>query len=138
MDEEHPILLVAAPWKDRAYLLAELQERGYEVRAFPSIVAAIGYLVRRPRVHPALVILDIGEDPDISSRTIEDLFSITEDAPWLVIASRVHPLPEVRVLHAPRVHIVYRPVRVGSIVAQAERLLQEFEAHFGKKGSTTQ
>ncbi len=126
MDEEHPILLIAAPWKDRAYLLAELQERGYEVRSFPGIVTAIGYLIRRPRVQPVLVVLDVVDDPDISTRTLEDLFAMTESVPWLVIASRLHPLPDTSVLHAPRVQVMYRPVRVGTVVEQVEQLLRQY------------
>lgn len=138
MDEEHPIFLIAAPWKDRAYILAELQERGYEVRSFTGIIPAIGYLVRRPRVHPVLVILDVVGDPGVSPRTVEDLFAMTEEASWLVLASRTQALPDTEVLRTPRVRVLYRPVQVGDIVAHVEHTLREHVGHSEGRRSFTE
>ena len=125
--EERPVLLVAAAWKERALLLAELQERGFDVRAMPGIVPAIGFLVRRPRVVPRLVILDVGDDPDIGERTLRDLLELTEGSPWLVIASTTRTVDGWPLLTAKRATVLTRPVRVRDVVAAAEKLLSAQE-----------
>ncbi len=122
-DARHPILLIAAQWRPRAYILAELQELGYEVRALPGIHFALGYLIRRPQVHPALVILDTEEDPDLTPERLEDMLAITEPAPWLVITSGTRPVPPVLARAAPRVHILKRPISIGQVVERARALL---------------
>ncbi len=122
--DAHPILLVAAPWKERAYLLAELQERGYEVRAVPGIHHAIGYLIRRPHVKPALVLLDVTDDPDLSPRTLRDLLALSAPSPWIVLTSATRALPDPSLLKEARVHVLRRPVAVGDVVARVEALLQ--------------
>ncbi len=124
-DELHPILLVATPWRARTYILAELQERGYEVRALPGIHHALGYLIRRPAVQPVLVVLDTTGDPDLGPETARDLFEMTAPAPWVVITSAVHEnLPE-EMTASPRVHVLRRPVTVGDVVAKIVELLQQ-------------
>ena len=114
--ENRPILLVVVPWKERALLLAELQERGHEVRALPGIVHAIGYVIRRPQVQPALVVLDVNDDPDISARTLRDLAELTEGAPWVIITSATRRVDGLDALPQGQVHTLRRPVRVEDVV----------------------
>jgi len=114
--EQAPILLVAVPWRSRTYILAELQEQGYEVRALPGIRYAIGYLVRRPDVHPALVILDTVDDPNLSEKTVADLHAITGDVPWVVLLSTQHDGQREFLVRHPRTRVLTRPVRVGDII----------------------
>lgn len=126
--DERPVFVVAAAWQERALLVAELQERGCEVRALPGIVPAIGYLVRRPHVRPAVVVLDVAEDPDISEQTLQDLLVVTEPSPWVVI------LPTTRkvdgdALAAPRVMALTRPVSVGEVVDRVLSLLSQAEGN---------
>jgi len=128
--EEQPVLLVAASWRERAFLLAELEERGYTVRALPGIIQAIGALVRHPHVRPSLVILDLAADPGITERALADLLDLTAPAPWIVIQPTTRRAPGQHLLHSPRVHLFPRPVRVGDIVDQAAILL-------GQKGAQT-
>ncbi len=123
-DEWQPILLIAAPWRSRAYILAELQEQGYEVRALPGIHLALGYLIRRPAIRPALVILDTEKDPDLTWERVRDLLEITNPAPWLIITSGVRPLSWPLGEHARRVHVLKRPVSIGQIVEKAKALLE--------------
>jgi len=124
-DELRPILLVATPWRSRTYILAELQERGYEVRALPGIRHALGYLIRRPAVRPALVVLDTTGDPDLTLKTARDLFEMTEPAPWVVISSAVHENLPDEMTTSPRVHLLRRPVAVGDVVAKIIEILQQ-------------
>ncbi|NPA91990.1 MAG: hypothetical protein GXO55_11205 [Chloroflexi bacterium] len=122
-DELQPILLIATPWRSRAYILAELQERGYEVRALPGIHLALGYLIRRPQVRPALVILDPEGDPDFSREKIRDLLEITDPAPWLVITSGIRPISWPELTQSDRVQLIKRPVTIGDIIRQVEQYL---------------
>ncbi len=124
-DEYRPIMLVAAPWQARTYILAELQEQGYEVRSLPGIRHALGYLVRRPRVHPALIVLDTMGDPDLNARTAHDLFAITAPAHWVVIASAVREnLPE-DIITSSRVHVLRRPLAVEDVVNTIVSVVQQ-------------
>lgn len=124
VSEECPVLVVAAPWRERALIVAELQERGCDVRAVPGIVYAIGYLVRRPHVRPAVVVLDVAEDPDISPRTVQDLLQLTEPSPWVVILPSTRKVaPEL--FSSPRIRRLKRPVSVGEVVETVLTLLQE-------------
>ncbi len=122
-EEGAPILLVVASWRERALLLAELQERGYPVRALPGIIHAVGYLIRHPDLHPRLVILDVAADPEISERTLADLLELTAPAPWILVGSSTRKVPGQETLPLSRVHLLQRPVRVRDIVALAATLL---------------
>lgn len=122
--EEAPVLLVATPWQSRAYILAELQERGYEVRALPGIRHAIGYLVRCPHVHPALVILDSLDDPDLTPQAVEDLRALTGRVPWVIVLSALQRGALTSLVERPHVHLLVRPVRVGDIISLVTRLVE--------------
>lgn len=124
LPEERPVLVIAAPWRERALLVAELQERGCDVRALPGIVYAIGYLVRRPHVRPAVVVVDVAEDPDISSRTVRDLLQLTEPSPWVVILPSTRKV-EPDLVSSPRIRRMKRPVSIGEVVETVLTLLQE-------------
>ncbi len=122
--DEHPILLVMTNWRERALILSELQEKGYDVRALPGIVPAIGYLVRRPGVRPQLVILDTVDDPDVGERTLRDLLDLTEEAPWIVITSATRTFTGQSLLHGQRITVLSRPLRVEEVVLAAKALLE--------------
>lgn len=122
--EERPILLIMTHWRERALILAELQERGHDVRALPGIVPAIGYLVRRPKVRPRLVILDIADDADVGEHTLRDLLDLTSGAPWIVITSATRTFAGQELLQERRVTLLERPLRVEEVVLAAEALLK--------------
>ena len=128
VSEEHPILLIATDWRERAFILAALEEQGYDVRALPGIVVAIGFLVRRPHVRPILVILDPSEDVDVTERTLADLRTLTEGAPWIVITPVTRALVGESFLSEVGATQLPRPVRVGDLITRVEELLN-------KKGS---
>lgn len=80
------ILLVAADWRSRTPLLAELQEAGYEVAALPSVEVALAVLAAG-RVIPAAIVLDVQGDPHAESRRIGQLMNFLEgDTPLVLIA----------------------------------------------------
>ncbi len=125
--EEHPVLLVVANWRERAFILAELEERGHDVRAIPGIIPAIGFLIRRPHVQPDLVILDTSDDPDVNEQTLRDLLDLTGDCPWLVLASATRAFAGRPLLSNERVTLLTRPVRVEDVVTTAENILHAKE-----------
>lgn len=126
--KEHPILLIATDWRERAFILATLEEQGYDVRALPGIVIAIGFLIRRPHVHPSLIILDTNEDPDINERTLADLQVLGGDAPWIVITPVTRRVVGESFLSEMGATRISRPVRVGDLITLVKQLLD-------KKGS---
>ncbi len=125
--EERPLLLIIADRKERALILAELQERGYDVRALPGIVLAVGYLVRRPRVVPRLVIVDVVGDPDVNEHTLGDLLALTPHSPWVVITSATRAFAGHTLLKNRKVTLLSRPVTVGDVVKAVEQALKALE-----------
>lgn len=121
--EERPLLLIVVDWKERALILAELQERGYDVRALPGIVPAIGYLIRRPHLVPRLIILDITDDPDVNERTLKDLMELASHCPWVVITSATRSFTGRPLLQNKRAVLLSRPLAVGAIVEAVEQAL---------------
>jgi len=51
------VMLIVAPWQERAFISAQLQEEGYRIKAFPDFDTAVAFLCRTPRL-PDVVVLD--------------------------------------------------------------------------------
>lgn len=116
------ILLVAADWRSRALLLAELQEAGHSVVPLPSLEVALAALAAG-RVCPAMVVLDVQGDPLADPRRIGQLLNfLEEDVPLLLIAG----VYDVQALSSLRERVacwLSRPLRIGDVLAAVQRLL---------------
>jgi CheY-like chemotaxis protein len=81
------VLLVADDWRERALMLAQLQEEGYTVHAVSTVRWAIALLCRG-LIAPDVSIVDlIGHDP--AERDLVTLHRLIGDAP-LVLCTGVY------------------------------------------------
>jgi hypothetical protein len=120
-------LLVAADWQSRALLLAELQERGIEVRAEAGVRWATRALLRE-RLVPPLLLLDTADDPDATPDKVERLLAIlAEDdvRPALVFLVSVFGRAEWQEPFGNRATILTRPRTVNEIATLVQALLRQ-------------
>jgi DNA-binding response OmpR family regulator len=115
------ILLIAADWRLRTLVRAQLLEEGYSVWAFPSLEIALADLIRSGE-QPRLTILDT-QGIDLDRRALSDLGRLTEGVPLILcegVFSRVEQSQE-GMLPA---QVLLRPFRVGDLVAQVRKVLE--------------
>ena len=114
------ILLIAVGWQFRALVRAQLLEEGFEVRALPTLEAALAYLLRSGE-QPRLTILDT-QDVEIEARPLQDLWRLTGEAPLLLCRSA---LSQVTLSQEgmPPARVLLRPFRVGDVVQEVRRML---------------
>lgn len=107
------VFVIAHDWTLRTSVRAELRERGVEALGMEAADEA-GRAIAAGQM-PAVVVLEaiaeIADDPAIRQ--------LVEHIPTILIASRTEtvPLPPVDT-------VLYRPVRIGEIVARVEELLR--------------
>jgi DNA-binding NtrC family response regulator len=118
------ILLIAADWKFRALVRAQLLEEGFEVKTFPSVKIALAYLLRSGE-QPRLTIVDLqGDEHDL--QVLSDLKRLTEGAPLILcggalsrpILNKVAPSQEERW----PARVLLRPFRVRDLVREVRRM----------------
>ncbi|HEY76770.1 MAG TPA: hypothetical protein G4O00_11430 [Thermoflexia bacterium] len=78
------ILLIAAEWRTRALLLAELEEAGYDVVALPGVRWALVALAGG-RLTPALVVLDVTGDAEARPDQVHRLLRMLGDTPVVLL-----------------------------------------------------
>jgi DNA-binding response OmpR family regulator len=112
IDEMPVVFVIARDWNLRAGVRAELRERGIEALGMDAPADA-GRAVASGQL-PAVVVLEavpaLAGDPGVQK--------LVENVPTILIASRTQtvPLPPVDT-------VIYRPVRVGEIVARVHELI---------------
>jgi DNA-binding response OmpR family regulator len=111
------VFVIARDWKLRAALRAELRERGVDALGMESGEDTGRALARGPM--PAVVVLEA----IASLLTDPALQRLVERVPTVVVASRTESLALPP--SGPRVTLLYRPVRIGDIVARVMALLQQ-------------
>jgi hypothetical protein len=124
--DERP-LLIAADWQSRALLLAELEERGIEVRTEAGIYWATRVLMEE-RLAPPLVLLDTSGDPDATPHKVEQLLKILADDkvyPTLVFLVSVYQRNEWHARFGPRAIVLARPKTVDEIATYIRARLRE-------------
>ena len=110
------VFVIAIDWKLRAAVRAELRERGIDALGMDSADDAGRALARGEM--PAVVVLEanaeLAGEPAIQK--------LVERVPTVLVASRTETvlLPRVAV-------VLYRPVRIGEIVAKVSELLARGE-----------
>lgn len=112
------ILLIAAEWKARAALNAQLQEEGYELSTWPSLHETMRWLIQRP--HPIrLVLLDlVGLDAD--EQSLQDFRRLVGETPILLLTGAY--TPDWQELLRP-VHTLRRPWQVSEVIRAVRKIL---------------
>jgi hypothetical protein len=114
------ILLIAAGWRLRALVRAQLLEEGYSVRALPTIESALAVLIQSGE-QPRLAILDT-QGLMIDAERISDLWQVTGQAP-LILCGGVWNRGSLSQGDLPPARVLLRPFCVGDLVEQAKRVL---------------
>ena len=115
------ILLSSADWQSRALILAELQERGYEVMAVPGVRYAINAALKG-LIDPPLLIIDVYGDKSATPEQVSGLLTLFRSRPAILLTpalnqARWEPL-------RPRVARYFRrPIRIGDVIDAVEALM---------------
>ena len=118
-EQQQAVLLIEAEWRARTLILAEL-EGSYEVVALPGLRFALPALTSGV-VRPALVILDVTQEPDAQLQQVEQLLRLLE-APLLLLVG-VYSAGTFAALRGRVAAWLTRPLRVEEVVARVRRLL---------------
>lgn len=121
MDEARQVMLVAAEWRARTLLLAELQEAGYEVVALPSLRLVVPALATR-RVQPSIAVLDVMGDPHASPEGVEQVLELLGNAPVVLLVG-TYQAPTYAHFEPQVTRWLVRPVRVERIVEAVRELV---------------
>lgn len=117
MSEMPVVFIIAHDWNLRAGLRAELRERGIEALGMDAPADAGSALASGQL--PAVVVLEaipaLAGDPGIGK--------LVESVPTILIASRTETVPL-----RPVDTVIYRPVRLGEIVARVHQLISRGHA----------
>lgn len=115
------ILLIAADWKFRALVRAQLLEEGYSVKAVLSLQMAFAHLVRTGE-RPRLVILDM-QDTAIDIPQLRQLWQLTDPATLIVCCGALDRAALQQAEMLP-VKVMGRPFRVGDLVQEVQKVLR--------------
>ncbi len=107
------ILLISDDWRTRAFLLAELQEAGYEVVALPSVDVALSALASG-RLMPDLVLLDT-QGAVTRSHVEQVLYLLGTEVPLVLIVG-AYGARTFAPLREKVAAFLTRPLRVGEVV----------------------
>ncbi len=113
------VLLVAADWRSRALLLAQLQESGCAVIAAPSLRHAYRALIGQ-RVHPRLILLDTTGDEDATPPTVEQLGDLAVGIP-LILLTGVNEVEDWQPIRERAAYNLRKPVSVGDVAEAVRR-----------------
>lgn len=113
------IFVISSDWTLRTTVRAELRQLGIEALGMES-VDDLAQAVAQGKMPSAVVLDTAGEGAELSAAsTRAALANLAKRVPLVVVASRVEPaLPLEDVAE-----LLYRPVRVGDIVARVQKLL---------------
>ena len=113
------VFVISSDWSLRATVRAELLHAGIEALGMES-VDDLAQAAAQGRA-PSAVVLDVaGEGSALSAAATGALANLARRVPVVMVASRVGPTPPLESVAA----VLYRPVRVGEIVARVRQLLE--------------
>lgn len=114
------IFVISRDWTLRAMVRAELRYLGVDALGMESAEDLAEALAHGKA--PSAVVLDAASEAAALSHptTRAALANLAKRVPLLVVASRVDPAPPLEGAAA----VLYRPVRVGEIVARVQQLLE--------------
>lgn len=113
------ILLISGDWRTRAFLLAELQEAGYEVVALPSVEVALSALASG-RLTPGLVLLDT--HPAVTRTQAEQVLYLLEEGVPVVLLVGAYEVRTFAPLREKVAAFLTRPLRVEDVVGQIRQI----------------
>jgi hypothetical protein len=113
---EVPIWIIDAEHWPRAFLRAELIERGYDAAGFATLEDALTRLRQTRDRRPALLVLD-RRDQTLDEHTSELL--LRAGIPVLAVADLAHPDGANL---GPVVEVLHRPLTIGDIANAVDRL----------------
>lgn len=114
------VLIVSKDWALRAGVRAELREAGLDARGMDSL-AEVGEALARGAA-PAAIVLDAALEATPVERAA--VANLARHASVLVVASHVDPGASPADWMSSAAEILYRPVRVGEIVARVRKLVE--------------
>ncbi|MGH2544811.1 MAG: hypothetical protein ACRDIB_18630 [Ardenticatenaceae bacterium] len=117
--------LIAGDWQSRALLLAELQERGIEMRAEAGMRWATHALIHE-RLAPPLILLVTHRDPEATPERLAGLLAIlAEDGstPELVLLVGAYDRVTWDEAFGDRAFILFRPAAIGEVAKVVQRSL---------------
>ncbi len=110
--------MIAADWRLRALVRAQLLEEGFPVRALPALEIALSHLTAGGE-RPGLIILDT-QGVEFDAQAVSELRQLSAQAPlilcegaWSRVDARQEGLSAARVLR--------RPFRLGELVEEVRR-----------------
>ncbi len=111
------VFVISKDWTLRVTVRAELREAGIEALGMESVDDAARTLAHGNT--PSAIVLDAAAEEDAAPSAKAALNHLAKRVPVVVVASRVEPAPPLKGAAA----LLYRPVRVGDIVARVKELL---------------
>jgi DNA-binding response OmpR family regulator len=114
------ILLIAAEWRFRALVRAQLLEEGYTVKALPSLESALAYLLCSDE-RPRLTVLD-AQGIDIQSWALADLWRLSGQAALLLCGGALNRAG-LDGDGLPPAELLLRPFRVRDVVEKIGMVL---------------
>ncbi len=111
------VFVISADWTLRALVRAELLGAGIQAMGMESADDVGGALARG--IQPSAIVLDAALIDDASSK----LGNLLKNVPAVVVASRTEDAARGSSISLPTATVLYRPVRVGEIVARVRELL---------------
>jgi len=116
------ILLIAAEWRFRTLLRAQLVEEGFEVRSWPSLDAALASSLRGGE-RPQAIVLD-AESIEVEAHKVSDLWRLAGKVPLLLCtgASSRAVLDQAEL---PPAIVLMRPLRIGDLVREVRKAVSQ-------------
>jgi hypothetical protein len=114
------VVLLAAGWRPRALLRAQLIEQGFDVVAVDSWLMMRKAL--RPHVRPPLAVVDLQELPE-PEHVLNDLAMMMEPGRVLVVTATGAVTPDE--IQARGYRVLRRPISIGEIAAAVDGALYD-------------
>jgi hypothetical protein len=118
MRSELRVWIIGADHWPRAYLRAELIERGYDAAGYEAIADALVDLAAVPERPPRAIVVDL-LGPGLAEPLLEALFRVGAPVVAVAGATAAH---EAEVRHHPWAAFLRRPVTVGDIADRVASL----------------
>jgi DNA-binding NtrC family response regulator len=106
----------------RAYIAAELGERGYETTGFESVREAIVRLFRAPSERPAAILVDLHEQMGDEQALVA---LAKQEIPVVAIADATRATGE-GIAGRPWAQVLHRPLTIGAAADAVERVVGKF------------
>jgi len=114
------VFIVSNDWTLRAAVRAELRDAHFDARGMDAI-ADVGEAIAQG-IAPAAVVLDAAMEIGPAQR--QAIANLAQRVPLVVVASRIEPGAGAQEWLGKTAAVLFRPVRVGDIVACVKKILR--------------